>query len=128
MALARIHQLARAEGVPLSIAAARILDTDELTPQARRSLGNFVADVARWRDITNSSPRLLGAGARPAEPGGGGVDEPLPNPELAQIILDASGYTATRQADRSAYSAGRLENLTALHSRTDRQTLRKGKK
>src|SRR3546814_5115537 len=59
-ALARIHQLARAEGVPLSIAAARILDTDELTPQARRSLGNFVADVARWRDITNSSPSLLG--------------------------------------------------------------------
>src|SRR3546814_10757413 len=66
-ALARIHQLARAEGVPLSIAAARILDTDELTPQARRSLGNFVADVARWRDITNSSPSLLGEGDRPAE-------------------------------------------------------------
>ncbi|MCM2300551.1 MAG: UvrD-helicase domain-containing protein, partial [Sphingomonas sp.] len=41
-AIAKIHQLARAEGVPLTIAAARILDTDELTPQARRALGNFV--------------------------------------------------------------------------------------
>src|SRR3546814_8755414 len=74
------------------------------SPQARRSLGNFVADVARWRDITNSSPSLLGEGDRPAEPGGGGVDEPLPHPELAQIILDESGYTAMLQADRSAES------------------------
>ena len=57
-ALARLHQLARAQGVPLSIAAARILDTDELTPQARRALGNFVGDLARWRDMasSNSSP------------------------------------------------------------------------
>src|SRR3546814_4001032 len=45
---------------------------------------------------------------------GGGVDEPLPHPELAQIILDESGYTAMLQADRSAESAGRLENLTEL--------------
>src|SRR3546814_10463832 len=35
-------------------------------------------------------------------------------PELAQIILDESGYTAMLQADRSAESAGRLENLTEL--------------
>src|SRR3546814_19533080 len=95
MALARIHQLARAEGVPLSIAAARILDTDELTPQARRTLGNFVADVARWRDITNTSPRLLGEGDCPAVPGGGGVDEPLPHPALAPPLLEASGERTT---------------------------------
>ncbi|RIA36620.1 DNA helicase-2/ATP-dependent DNA helicase PcrA [Hephaestia caeni] len=123
-AIARIHQLARAQGVPLSIAAARILDTDELTPQARRSLGNFVADLVRWRDIASSSPSSLGEGDRPAAPGGGGgparsdgrgVDgAPLPHPELAQIILDESGYTAMLQADKSAEAAGRLENLTEL--------------
>src|SRR3546814_18938437 len=78
--------------------------TPLLRSQARHSLGNYVADVARWRDITNSSPSLLGEGDRPAEPGGGGVDEPLPHPELAQIILDESGYTAMLQADRSAES------------------------
>jgi DNA helicase-2/ATP-dependent DNA helicase PcrA len=91
-AVAKIHSLARAEGVPLLMAAAIILDTDELTPQARRQLGNFVGDIARWR-------------ARLGE---------LPHPELARLVLDESGYTAMLQADRSAESAGRLENLAEL--------------
>src|SRR6476659_5467063 len=47
-AVARIHAHARATGEPLLIAAASVLATDELTAQARRSLGNFVADIARW--------------------------------------------------------------------------------
>lgn len=91
-AVARIHALARAQDVPLSQAAAMILDTDELTGQARRSLGNLVGDFARWRTK---------------------LDE-LPHPELARQMLDESGYTAMLQADRSAESAGRLENLAEL--------------
>lgn len=55
-ALAKIHQLARADGLPLTLAAARILDTDELTPQARRSLGNLIGDIARWRDMARDLP------------------------------------------------------------------------
>ena len=91
-AVARIHMLARAMGVPLSVAAARILDSDELTPQARRSLGNFVGDVARWRALTNE----------------------LTHPELARRILDESGYTAVLQAEKSVEASGRLENLSEL--------------
>jgi DNA helicase-2/ATP-dependent DNA helicase PcrA len=91
-ALAKMHMLARAEGVPLFQAAAQILDTDELTAQARRSLGLLVGDFARWRS------RL----------------EEVRHPELARLILDESGYTAMLQADRSAESAGRLENLAEL--------------
>jgi DNA helicase II / ATP-dependent DNA helicase PcrA len=91
-AVAKLHLLARAEGIPLSVAAARILDSDELTPQARRALGNLVGDFARWRSK---------------------LDE-LSHPELARLILDESGYTAMLQADRSAESAGRLDNLTEL--------------
>ena len=91
-AIAKLHQLARAERLPLSIAAARILDTDELTPQARKALGRFVGDVARWRDMAND----------------------LPHPELARQILDESGYTAMWQAEKSAEAAGRLENLSEL--------------
>ena len=49
-AVATIHRHARATQQPLLIAAASLLDSDELTPQARRSLGNFVADLARWLD------------------------------------------------------------------------------
>jgi DNA helicase-2/ATP-dependent DNA helicase PcrA len=91
-AVARIHQRARHGEEPLLIAAAHLLDSDELTPQARRSLGNFVADLARWREMATT----------------------LPHPELARIVLDESGYTAMLQADRSAEAAGRLENLSEL--------------
>ncbi|HKX22770.1 MAG TPA: 3'-5' exonuclease, partial [Rhizorhapis sp.] len=91
-ALEKIYRVARAQDIGLTLAAARILDTDELTPQARRSLGNFIADIARWRDQSTA----------------------LPHAELARLILDESGYTAMLQADRSAESAGRLENLNEL--------------
>ncbi|THG38634.1 DNA helicase II [Sphingomonas olei] len=91
-AIAKLHQLARAENLPLSFAAARILDTDELTPQARRALGNFVGDIARCRAMARD----------------------LPHPELARQILDESGYTAMWQAEKSAEAAGRLENLSEL--------------
>ena len=91
-AVATIHRLARASGQPLLLAAAQMLDSDELTPQARRSLGRFVADLARWRQMA-------------AE---------IPHAELARIMLDESGYTAMLQAERSAEAAGRLENLAEL--------------
>jgi DNA helicase-2/ATP-dependent DNA helicase PcrA len=91
-AIATIHRHARASQQPLLMAAATLLASDELTPQARRSLGNFVGDIARWRQMA-------------AE---------LPHPELARIMLDESGYTAMLSADRSAESAGRLENLAEL--------------
>ena len=91
-ALAKIHQLARAERLPLTVASARILDTDELTSQARKSLGRLIGDIARWRDMAAQ----------------------LPHAELARQLLDESGYTAMYQAEKSAEAAGRLENLTEL--------------
>ncbi len=91
-AVEKLHRLARAEGTPLTLAAARILDTDELTPQARRALGSFIGDLARWRDRATQ----------------------LPHAELARQILDESGYTAMLQAERTTESAGRLENLSEL--------------
>jgi len=91
-ALARIHQFARIERAPLFHAASRITETDELTPQARRQLANFVAMMRSWQAKAND----------------------LSHPELTQLILDESGYTAMLQADRSAEAAGRLENLSEL--------------
>ncbi|MEG3122756.1 ATP-dependent helicase [Sphingomonas sp. GB1N7] len=91
-AVQKVHQLARATGTPLTTAAARILDTDELTGAARKSLGNLVADMARWRSMAGD----------------------MPHPDLARQILDESGYTAMYQAEKSAEAAGRLENLTEL--------------
>ena len=91
-AIAKIHQLARAEQLPLTVASARILDTDELTGAARKSLGRLIGDIARWRDMASQ----------------------LPHAELARQLLDESGYTAMYQAEKSAEAAGRLENLTEL--------------
>jgi ATP-dependent DNA helicase UvrD/PcrA len=91
-AVANIHGHARATQQPLLLAAAAMLDSDELTPQARRSLGRFVGDLARWREMAGT----------------------LRHPELARILLDESGYTAMLQAERTAESAGRLENLAEL--------------
>jgi DNA helicase II / ATP-dependent DNA helicase PcrA len=76
----------------LLIAAASLLDSDELQARARNSLGRFVADVARWRGMAGQ----------------------MPHAELARTVLDESGYTAMLQAERTAEAAGRLENLAEL--------------
>ncbi len=87
-----IHDLARRQGASMSSAAARLVDTDELKPAARRALGTLLKDFARWRDLA------IG----------------LPQGELAEIVLDESGYTAMWQADKSPEAPGRLENLKEL--------------
>ncbi len=91
-AVAKVQMLARAQGIPLTSAAVSILESDELTPQARRALGVLVNDIASWRDRAST----------------------LPHAELARTILEESGYTGMLQAEKSAESAGRLENLTEL--------------
>jgi DNA helicase II / ATP-dependent DNA helicase PcrA len=90
--LAALHTLARAERRPLTEAAERLLGTDELKPATRRSLGDFLIALARWRKLA----------------------EEKPHPELAAIMLDESGYTQMWQQDRSPDAPGRLENLKEL--------------
>ena len=90
--LEKMHRHARARGIPLAAAALDIVDTDELPARARNTLLALMRDFARWRDLAKT--------ASPAE--------------LARILLDESGYTAALQAERSAESGGRLENLTEL--------------
>jgi DNA helicase-2/ATP-dependent DNA helicase PcrA len=87
-----LHGLARVERLPL-VEAARVLTTsNRLRPAARNALGAFVSALDRWR----------------------GEAETAPHTDLAQIVLDESGYTAMWQADRSPDAAGRLENLKEL--------------
>ena len=90
--LEKLHRHARARGVPLSLAAVEIADTDELPARARNTLLGFMRDVARWRDLAKTTS--------PAE--------------LVRTLLDESGYTAALQAEKTAESAGRLENLSEL--------------
>jgi DNA helicase-2/ATP-dependent DNA helicase PcrA len=87
-----LHDIARKRRMPLSDAAAAVVETDELKPKARSSLRALLDSFVRWR-------------AR---------SEVVPHTELAEIVLDESGYTEMWQKDRSADAAGRLENLKEL--------------
>jgi DNA helicase-2/ATP-dependent DNA helicase PcrA len=115
-ALATIHAAARSNQQPLLMAAALLLDSDELQARARNSLARFIADIARWRGMAAGQIRPAskagGEGDRSREDGNGGGA--ITHADLARIVLDESGYTAMLQADRTAEAAGRLENLAEL--------------
>src|SRR6202171_99567 len=87
-----LHDHARKRRIPLSEAARAVVETDELKPKARGSLRDLMLNFDRWRaqrEVTSHT-------------------------ELAEIVLDESGYTEMWQKDRSADAAGRLENLKEL--------------
>ena len=81
----------------MSEAAARLIETDELKAAARKAIGALLRDFERWRNLS--------AG--------------MPQGELAEIVLDESGYTAMWQADKSPEAPGRLENLKELITAMD---------
>ncbi|HEX6980331.1 MAG TPA: UvrD-helicase domain-containing protein [Alphaproteobacteria bacterium] len=87
-----IHRLARSRKQSLVASARALVETDDLKPQARNALRRLLDDFTRW------SAQL----------------ETMHHAELAQLILDESGYTAMWQADKSAEAPGRLENLKEL--------------
>jgi DNA helicase-2/ATP-dependent DNA helicase PcrA len=87
-----LHDHARKRRIPLSEAARAVVETDELKPKARSSLRALLDCFVRWR--AQSGVTL--------------------HTELAEIVLDESGYTEMWQKDRSADAAGRLENLKEL--------------
>ncbi len=87
-----LHDRARAGGIPLTAAAAEMVETDEIAARTRSSLRDLMAAFGRWRAQLDQ----------------------LSHTELAEIILEESGYTEMWQADRSADAPGRLENLKEL--------------
>jgi DNA helicase-2/ATP-dependent DNA helicase PcrA len=89
----RVTELARARGgVPLYQAAREIVETEELTGKARKSLADLLASFERWRSLI----------------------EGMKHTELAELILDESGYTQMWQNDKSPQAHSRLENLKEL--------------
>lgn len=88
----RMHEHARKEGVSLYRAAELLSLTDELPAKTRTALRALLESFGRWRQ------QLTG----------------LPHTDLAEIILDESGYTTMWQNDKSPEAQGRLENLKEL--------------
>jgi DNA helicase-2/ATP-dependent DNA helicase PcrA len=88
----QIHDTARALGVPMLAAATRLSESDELKSKPRAALREVTANFARWQSLLETTPHT----------------------ELAETILEESGYTDMWKNDRSAEAPGRLENLKEL--------------
>lgn len=99
----QIHDAARLQNISMFAAASAMIETDELKPKPRSALRKVIEDFRRWQNMLDNTPHT----------------------ELAEMILDDSGYTAMWQNDRSAEAPGRLENLKELiHSMEDFESLR----
>ncbi|MEN2494604.1 MAG: DNA helicase II [Hyphomicrobiaceae bacterium hypho_1] len=88
----RIRELSRARNVSMFYAAKELCETDEIRGKAKRSLLDLIQNFERWRFEVSEKHHT----------------------ELAETILDESGYTAMWQSDKSPQSQSRLENLKEL--------------
>ena len=92
-----LHDHARKQRIPLTEAAAALSATDEMKPKPRLALRELMANFERWRARKDS----------------------MPHTELAEIVLDESGYTADvaeRQKRRRRRPPGKPQGAGALHA------------
>ncbi len=87
-----LHAHAHTRSISLTRAAIELCETDELRPQARRALADFLTALDRWRAAADEMHHC----------------------DLAELVLDESGYTEMWQNDKSIDAPGRLENLKEL--------------
>src|SRR5574337_2053005 len=91
-ALALLHEHGRRTGISLMRAAQMLIETEELKARPRQILRGLIETFDRWR-------------RRASE---------IPHNELAQLILEESGYLDMWKAERTPDAAGRLDNLKEL--------------
>ncbi|MGF9691673.1 UvrD-helicase domain-containing protein [Rhizobium sp. 0TCS1.26] len=87
-----LHDYARARDVPMLAAASDLIETDEVKPKARKALFDVIQNFRRWSELLESTTHT----------------------ELAEQILEESGYTDMWKNDKSAEAPGRLDNLKEL--------------
>ena len=90
--LQTIHTYARAERLSMTRAIALLLETDELRPQTRKSLGELLATFSLWRHLA----------------------ETLTPAELCKQILEDSGYIEMWRTKNEPDAPGRIDNLKEL--------------
>ncbi|TCZ57990.1 DNA helicase II [Roseicella aquatilis] len=88
-AMRRMHEIARAEHIPLASAAAKLVQAGGLAGKARAGLSDLLHGFARWREQMGREGHVV----------------------TAATLLDESGYTEMWKADKSPEAPGRLENL-----------------
>jgi DNA helicase-2/ATP-dependent DNA helicase PcrA len=90
--LQTLYGIARGARVPLLQAARIAVETEELKARPRTALSALLDNFARWSSLADT----------------------VKHTELAEMVLDESGYTEMWRLDRSADAPGRLENLKEL--------------
>jgi len=90
----KIHHLARSHGISMTRAARQITGLDELRPAARKSLTRLMDDFDRWRGLLHSHSHV----------------------EVAEMLVEESGYMEMWQNDKSPDAPGKLENVKEMVS------------
>ncbi len=91
-ALRGMHEISRAQGIPLSAAAEQLLATGALRGKAREAMAELFHGFARWRKMLETEGHVV----------------------TLATMLDESGYTEMWKQDKSPEAPGRLENLKEL--------------
>ncbi len=120
-ALQTIRTTARENGVPLLEGARMVVADGLIKGKGGGNLRQLVDNLARWSDMTRG-PVLVYDDLGDDVLDDNVQADPLPrygepdvsHVELAQIILDESGYTGMWQNDKTPEAPGRLENLKEL--------------
>ncbi|PRY25983.1 Rep family ATP-dependent DNA helicase [Aliiruegeria haliotis] len=115
----KIQVAARANGVSLVEGARILLAAKEISGKGAKSLAELLDGIERWHTAVLGAAQPVtdddavieeGLFIAPRMPGG----KPISHIELAEIILEESGYTAHWQNDKTPEAPGRLENLKEL--------------
>ncbi len=91
-ALRAMHETARADGIPLMEAAAKLVANGSLKGRTKEQMDALLRGFVRWHAQLEKDGHVL----------------------TVATLLDESGYTDMWQRDKSPEAAGRLENLKEL--------------
>ncbi|WP_108783477.1 ATP-dependent helicase [Pontivivens insulae] len=119
-ALQTINAFARENGVSMMDAARTVVADGAIKGKGAKNLAELLRGIDRWNAIMRwstqpgpDSDAVIDLD-EPMVERPEGLEAPLSHVELAQVILDESGYTAHWQNDKTPEAPGRLENLKEL--------------
>jgi len=92
VALRALHETARANAIPLTGAAQKLVAEGSLKGKMKEALAELLRGAARWREMLDRDGHVV----------------------TVATLLDESGYTTMWEQDKSPEAPGRLENLKEL--------------
>jgi DNA helicase-2/ATP-dependent DNA helicase PcrA len=116
-----IQMTARENGVSLVDGARIAIDNGLIKGKGSKALSELIDGLARWNAMTRG-PRIELDDEAVIDDGTAPMRFGAPEHthiELAQIVLDESGYTGHWQNDKTPEAPGRLENLKELVNQLD---------